>query len=201
MSTTLPLKPNVYYHIYNRGNNREKIFFEERNYFYFPQLYEKYIEPIIDTYAYCLLPNHFHLLVRIKDKSDLTGAKNANLSGLKKPSQYFLNFFNAYSKAINTTYNRVGALFQSPFDRIAITSNPQLFQLVAYIHQNPQKHGLVSDFRKWPYSSYPTILSNKPSHLNRNKVLDWFRGRQPFEAFHLTMIDTTKLTKIAPDDI
>jgi len=66
----IPLQYGLYYHIYNRGNNRENIFLEERNYRYFLQLYLKYIEPIAWTFAYCLLRNHFHFLVRIKD---LTG--------------------------------------------------------------------------------------------------------------------------------
>jgi REP element-mobilizing transposase RayT len=63
----IPLQYGLTYHIYNRGNNRENIFIEERNYRCFLQLYLKYIEPIAWTFAYCLLRNHFHLLVRIKD--------------------------------------------------------------------------------------------------------------------------------------
>jgi len=66
MTSPSPLCYGQYYHIYNRGNNRENIFVEERNYRYFLKLYVKYIEPVADTYAYCLLRNHFHFLVRIK---------------------------------------------------------------------------------------------------------------------------------------
>ncbi len=66
MTSPAPLQYGQYYHIYNRGNNRENIFIEERNYRYFLKLYAKYIEPIAHTYAYCLLRNHFHFLVRIK---------------------------------------------------------------------------------------------------------------------------------------
>ena len=65
------LQPGVYYHIYNRGNNRENLFLENRNYPYFLTLYEKHIEPIADTYAYCLMRNHFHLLVKIKETSQV----------------------------------------------------------------------------------------------------------------------------------
>ena len=70
MPQPVPLQYGKYYHIFTRGNNREDIFLEERNYRHFLQLYAKHIMPIADTYAYCLLRNHFHLLVRIKD---LTG--------------------------------------------------------------------------------------------------------------------------------
>jgi REP element-mobilizing transposase RayT len=67
---TAPLVPGMYYHIYNRGNNREDLFIEKRNYPYFLSLYKKHIEPIADTYAYCLLRNHFHTSLRIKTEEE-----------------------------------------------------------------------------------------------------------------------------------
>jgi len=66
MSKPTPLQYGRYYHIYNRGNNRENIFIDGRNYSHFLKLYTRYVEPVADTYAYCLLRNHFHFLVRIK---------------------------------------------------------------------------------------------------------------------------------------
>ena len=66
MNRLTPLEFGEYYHIFNRGVIGENIFREERNYLYFLRLYGKYIEPIADTFAYCLLRNHLHLLVRIK---------------------------------------------------------------------------------------------------------------------------------------
>ena len=71
MSPNLPIVPGVIYHIYNRGNNEEDIFIEERNYNYFMKLYAKYIMPVAETYAYCLLRNHFHLMVRIKSPEEI----------------------------------------------------------------------------------------------------------------------------------
>jgi hypothetical protein len=70
MTKSIPLQPGNYYHIFNHGNNRENIFIQERNYTYFLQLYTRYIDPVADTFAYCLLRNHFQLLVRIKDMAD-----------------------------------------------------------------------------------------------------------------------------------
>ncbi len=67
MSNPSPLEPGNFYHIYNRGNNRENLFIQERNYGYFMKLWGKYISPVADTYAYCLLRNHFHAAVRVKD--------------------------------------------------------------------------------------------------------------------------------------
>ena len=73
MTSPSPLKSGVYYHIFNRGTNRENVFIEERNYRYFLQLYLKYIEAVAETFAFCLLKNHFHLLVRMKEVEDPKG--------------------------------------------------------------------------------------------------------------------------------
>jgi len=76
MPNPIALQHGVYYHIFNRGNNRENILIEERNYCRFLQPYARYVEPVTDTYAYCLLCNHFHLRVRIK-----TDEKQSSLGG------------------------------------------------------------------------------------------------------------------------
>ena len=179
-----PLEYGVTYHIYNRGNNGETIFPEERNYEYFMQLYGKYISPIADTFAYCLLRNHFHFLIRIKDKTDLPGFQN--LEGLKPkpPYRFFSNFFNAYTKAFNKAYNRTGSLFEKNFKRKPVTNDAYFTSLITYIHHNPQKHGLIDDYRDWPYSSYGALSSIKPTRLARNEVLDWFDDRGGFLRFH-----------------
>ena len=172
MSNPEPLLYGTYYHIYNRGNNGENIFFEKRNYPYFLELYTKYIVPIADTYAYVLLRNHFHFGVRIKEKEEILQI-NRNLSGLpdltglsdKLPSQKFANFFNAYAKSINKSYNRSGALFERPFGRKMITGEAHFVHLIKYIHFNPQYHKFVKDFRDYPYSSYPDVIWKKDDGL------------------------------------
>jgi putative transposase len=193
MTSPPPLKSGVFYHIYNRGTNREDIFVQERNYRYFLQLYTKHIEPAAETYAYCLLKNHFHVLVRIKDEDP---------KGLERPlgSIAFSNFFNAYAKAINKAYGRTGSLFQHPFGRIPVLTQSYLVQLVRYIHLNPQKHGLVTDFRQWPYSSYQAYLSNQPTRLKRDDVLAWFDGTRGLVAAHQMPIDDQVLAPLTPDD-
>ena len=175
MTNPPPLKPGSYYHIYNRGNNRENIFIEERNYSYFLRLWAKHIEPIAETLVYCLMFNHFHALVHIKE---------GNKGNTKLPSQAFSNLFNAYARTINMTYGRTGALFQRPFGRIEVTSNDYLIHLTIYIHHNPQKHRFVQDFRDWSHSSYQAILSDKATRLARQMLLGIFEGRANFEAAH-----------------
>ncbi len=157
-----PLQFRVCYHIYNRGNNGEFVFKEERNYHYFLGLYAKYIAPIADTYAYSLLNNHFHFSLRIKDQDELSVAKQPGSSeepGCLVISQSFATFFGTYTKAINKAYSRTGTLFEGRFKRKPITDNSYFTRLITYIHQNPQLHGFVDDYRDWPYSSYQALCS------------------------------------------
>jgi REP element-mobilizing transposase RayT len=188
MPKPIPLEYGKYYHIYNRGNNRQNVFLEDRNYHYFLKLYAEHIEPMADTYAYCLLYNHFHFLVRIKwleeiDTETLRISAEAP-SKLSSPSQQFGNFFNAYTKGMNHTYQRTGSMFENPFGRAEVTSEEYFVHLITYIHQNPQKHGLVRDFRTWPYSSYHALLSTKPTRVKRDLVLSWFGGPAGVVATH-----------------
>ena len=165
-----PLQAGIVYHIYNRGVNGETIFREKRNYTYFINLYVRHIQPIADTYAFCLLPNHFHLL--IEPKQNLKGL--TNLSGLKPPSQAFSNLFNAYAKSINIAYQRTGPLFERPFKRIPVNDSQYFLRLLVYIHQNPQRHGLIDDFRDWPFSSFGVLTGNQPTFIKRDVIREWF---------------------------
>jgi REP element-mobilizing transposase RayT len=205
------LQMGLYYHIFNRGTNGENIFREERNYHFFLQRYAKYIEPVAYTYAYCLLKNHFHFLVRIKTEEEqkrdfetlnetLKVSKTFRVFRVLEPSQQFSNFFNAYAKAFNKTYGRTGSLFEHPFGRIEVDSDAYFLQLIAYIHQNPQKHGFVGDFRDWPFSSYHTLLSTKQTRLQREEVLDWFGGPKEFEVYHQTTVDASRIVAYLPED-
>jgi REP element-mobilizing transposase RayT len=185
MQKTIPLEAGKYYHIYNRGNNGQNIFIEERNYAYFLNLYAKYIEPIAATFAYCLLRNHFHLGVRIKE----------NL-GSESPSQHFSNFFNAYSKAINRAYGHTGSLFENRYRRREVMTDAYFQRLIHYIHWNPQKHGFVADFRDYPYSSYSLFLMDKPTFIKRVEVLNWWAGRDGFIRQHQEFVAEKELQDI-----
>ena len=204
-TTSDTLQPGHYYHLYNRGNNRENIFIEERNYAYFLSLYAKYIEPIADTYAYCLLRNHFHFLVRIKDPLDIQESTQDCQSfkdwQSSTPSRAFSNLFSTYTKAINKAYQRSGSLFEKPFHRKLIQNEAHFTALVTYIHHNPQTHGFVDDFRDWPFSSYDAILSIKPTRVYRSGTLEWFGDREIFEEFHLNDLDVEVINDFIAVDI
>ena len=207
MSKSLPLQYGAIYHIFARGNNRENIFIGADNYRYFLAKYVQHITPLADTFAYCLLKNHFHLLVRIKTEEEIA---SQDPKGFRKPfgskpprptpSQTFSNFLNAYAKAINQRHGRVGSLFQHPFGRIAVTNETYLLNLAHYIHFNPQKHGFVADFREYPYSSYPILLSDKQTRLKRAEVIEWFNGRAQFQEFHAARHDEKIIQPFVGDD-
>ena len=198
MPSPEPLHLGETYHIYNRGNNRENLFLEERNYRYFLALYARHVAPIADTYAYCLLRNHFHFLVRIKDH---VPDQASGPSVRKPPSQAFSNLFNAYAKAYNRAYGRTGALFARPFGRIRVQSDAYFVVLVTYIHQNPLRHGFVDDLQEWPFSSYHAILSSKPAQVERDVVLDWFGGVERFRMAHHTAVDERIVAPLVGEDL
>lgn len=185
----IPLEYGKYYHIYNRGINGSNLFLENENYEYFLQLYDKYISKVADTYAWVLMRNHFHLLVRIKTIQELNLQGFENLEGLKgtnrtRVNQQFANLFNAYTKAINKRYHRTGSLFEHPFRRIPVNSNNQLKYLVYYLHHNPIHHGFCENYLDYPWSSYLTIVSPKETKLERAEVLAWFNNKRNFEKLH-----------------
>ena len=169
---------DVVYHVFNRGNNLEDIFIEEKNYSFFLLLLKKYLLPVADIYAFCLLKNHFHLALRIKDENFLTEKLK------QKPYLAFSNLFNAYSKAVNKAYNRTGSLFQEHLHRIRVEDEEYLMQLIAYVHLNPVKHGFADDFKHYKYSSYQAYLSEKPTRIEKNYILSLFGDKSNFEYWH-----------------
>lgn len=176
-----------YYHIYNRGINSCSLFEETNNYGHFLRLYEKYILPVADTYAYCLMPNHFHILLRIKEEKEIGFYKSITTDRVRKkpnPSRHFSHLFNSYTKYFNKKYSRTGSLFERPFKRILIEDESYLKYLVYYIHHNPVKHGFVKDMIEYPWSSYLTITSPKSTKLKRQEVIDWFDDVENYMQFH-----------------
>ncbi|MEP6260953.1 MAG: transposase [Gillisia sp.] len=121
------LEKEHYYHIYNRGINGTTIFAGDENKRYFLALMKKYLSNNVSVFAYCLLGNHFHLVVKID-------------SDEKKVTQQFSNLFNAYAKAFNKMYSRTGSLFEKHFKRIKLHNDDYLRQVIIYTHLNPKNH-------------------------------------------------------------
>lgn len=173
-----PLENGKYYHIYNRGINSTMLFKENKNYQHFLNLYDIHIEPIAETYAWCLMKNHFHFLVRIKDLNEIESEKKI------LPSQSFSNLFNAYTKAFNKSYTRHGALFERPFRRKLINNESYFQNLIAYIHNNPVHHKICDHPIEYPWTSYLACLSDKPTKLKRNEVIEMFNDVDNFKYVH-----------------
>lgn len=144
--------PNHFYHIYNQGNNKQKIFFEGANYIYFLQKVRKYISPCADILAYCLMPNHFHFLIRTNESSGLI--KEIGPVRLTALSNGLRNLESSYAQAINKKLNRTGSLFRQKTKFKLLKDEYSAVFCMHYIHQNPLKAGLVSKMEEWQYSSF-----------------------------------------------
>ncbi|WP_139361650.1 hypothetical protein [Spirosoma sp. 209] len=190
MEKVIPLEPGRFYHIYNRGINGTSLFPRPQLYRSFLNDYAYFTEPLFDTYAYCLLNNHFHILVRIKEPHEVDSQRWRTERGwtkLSEPSRLLGHAFNSHAQTVNALTGRTGGLFEGPFHREWVDRDTYFSQLVFYIHSNPLKHGFVSDFTTYPHSSYQSHLSTKPTLLKRQFVLDWFGGHQSYIDFHTGM--------------
>jgi hypothetical protein len=180
---TQQLTEGAYFHIYNRGVNGENIFKEKRNYYYFLQQYIFYCSDVLETFAYALLKNHFHLLVYVKENVLVPKQHGQGMIKLNASKQ-LSHFFNSYAQSVNKANNRTGPLFESPFERKLIDDDSYLTSVIYYCHYNAQLHEFVKDFKEWEFSSYHTILENNNCFLASQKVLDWFGGVVTFEKEH-----------------
>lgn len=195
----LPLEKGNYYHIYNRGNNGIDVFFDSESYYHFLRLFDRYISPIAETYAWCLLKNHFHILVYIKLDNEVDYSK-LEYSTVEKPkvldpSKQFGHLFNAYTQAINKKFNRTGALFEKPFERKQITSERYLQNIIYYIHNNPVQHGFVQQMNLYPWSSFESIVSDKPTKLKRQDVIELYGTKLDFIDYHKSSQNLNEITK------
>ncbi len=186
MQQIIPLENGKYYHIYNRGINSDTLFKENDNFNYFLKLYETHIDPIAETFAWCLMKNHFHFLIRIKDIEEIKVEKKI------QPSQSFSNLFNAYTKAFNKKYNRHGALFERPFRRKWVNYDNYFQNLVVYIHNNPVHHTICDHPLQYPWSSYLSCLSDKPTKIKRKEVIELFDDLENFKYVHQLQNYNTK---------
>lgn len=167
-----PSYKDQYYHVYNRGNNRENIFIEHKNYIYFLNKVKTAFDKKIELVSYCLMPNHYHILVFVLEKGALEKAMQQVSTG--------------YTRAIKIAYNRTGHLFQGRFKNKLIPNNQYLLHLSRYILRNPLRAGLVDRIEDWKYSSFSeTIIKSEPGFVKPQILVDQFSSIKEFKKFIL----------------
>lgn len=164
---------NEIYHIYNRGNNRQAIFFKPENYLFFLNRIRKHIQPHCSILAWCLMPNHFHLMIHTDEKTIASkhiagGERNVLVEGIR-------NTLSSYTQAINKQNRWTGSLFQQntkakPMSAIEESYIKACFH---YIHQNPLNAKLVKKMEDWEYSSFADYCGKRKGTLiNRDKAAE-----------------------------
>ncbi len=195
------LIPGGVYHVYNRANGSEQVFLNKGNYAFFLEKYQKYITPFTETFCYCLMPNHFHFLIRIKDVKevdeviDLSNSRSIQgfkkLEGIEKQAQrsaylsrQFSHLFNSYVQAFNKQHGRKGSLLMHPYKRKRVNDINYLRNLIVYIHRNPVEAHLVNNLHDWKFSSYRAFTSNEPFTVRKEAVIEAFGGESNFINCH-----------------
>ena len=213
-----PLYEGEFYHVYNKTVGNEPLFPKHHNPDYFLQKWKEYLSPYLETYAYCLMGNHYHFLVRVKkiddellsliEKEPTVAAKNF----IQKKITYntFLidqlkRFLTCYTASINVQENRDGALFKAKTRRVQQIGLNKVVDKICYIHHNPIHHQFSSRYENWKNSSYDTYLSNKWTLLMRKEGLELFdkvTGNQgSFISYHQKYKDNWQRQNISDDDM
>jgi REP-associated tyrosine transposase len=167
----MKLSPGNLLHVYNRGNNRQQIFFNENNYRLFKDMTDKHIKPCSDILAYCLMPNHFHFLIHVNENS--CKAKKIGSLESTELTNGFRMLLSSYAKSVNKEFDRTGSIFQqnTKFKLLNKLQADQAYQATYaevcfhYIHQNPIKAGLVAKMEDWNFSSFNEYLSGDNTGL------------------------------------
>lgn len=169
---------NNFYHVFNRGNDRQVIFLQQRNYTFFISKLKSILSEHCHVVAYCLMPNHFHLMLYLDEKSTGLGVKSKPL--LQTLKQKLGTLQSSYTRAINNQEKKTGSLFQSKIKVVELETD-HASTCFHYIHQNPVKANLVNDFNEWPYSSYLEYLNHADGVCNKEIAFEFLEiPKDPF---------------------
>jgi putative transposase len=193
-----PLLPSETYHLFSRAVGNEKLFIEDKNYLYFLNKLSLHSKEVADIFTYSLLPNHFHLEVRVKPIENII----ENFEVVKKKKfdpllsdisdfimERFSNLLNSYTKSINKMYKRKGALFMDYLKRSRVEKESDFTSFIFYTHKNAAHHGCVVKIGDWKHDAYQSLVSDKPTKLLRTEVLNWIGGKEKFIEFHKQPVD------------
>ena len=166
-----------YYHVYNRGCNRQPVFVDEDNYVFLLRRAKSYLADYpLNIIAYCLMPNHYHLLLRPEEDWAL--------------SRFIQRLFNSYTQAFNRQQGRSGTLFEGRARSLLVDTDEYVLHLCRYLHLNPVKAGLVGHPNEWPYSNYLEWVGRRGGTLiDRGFVQEYFPDPTDYEAFVMSDVD------------
>jgi REP element-mobilizing transposase RayT len=180
MSTnTKIIQPGLFYHICNRAVGNELLFQKHSDYKNWLEDMSRIILPVSDLHAFCLMSNHYHLLVKTKESMEVNQFSFA-INKLQS----------IHAKRYNYQYSRKGSLFISPFNRIAIYSDAQLAWAFWYIHRNPLHHGITENWQDYPYSSFKHYQNNQTGFLTTDYMLDFFGGLNYMNHHHSLLAES-----------
>ena len=186
-----------YYHVYNKTGTGIRLFKENNDYEIFLARFNRYLGQYLDVYAYVLMPNHFHLLIKVKDEQSIfTKAceEKTIKSGELLKNEIHVNDFivdqfkrwlSSYTITYKNKYEHVGSVFMNKFKRIGSQSMERNIYWLAYIHHNPIHHKYCNDYGHWKYSSYNAYISPLPTKLSKDDVYtEWFSSMDDFLNYH-----------------
>ncbi len=195
-----------YYHLFNRGSNCQNIFYLPKNYDYFLKLLKDFLGGYVYFLAYSLMPNHFHLVIKVKDEivtekdknqgdeGTVLSEENGSVTGTliikdeaeigKIVVKQLKRMFITYAMAINNQENRVGNLFDPKYKRLLIESQDYLEYVIFYTHFNPEKHGIANNFRAYRFSSFKAINGTGKTNVARDFVHELYGGKEGFLNYH-----------------
>ncbi len=173
----MQFEPEKYYHFYNRSNNREIVFKNQQCYELFLHKYSELMHEYVHTYAYCLMPTHFHFLIQV------CGVVPINIQ------RKIVILLSSYTKTINLSFHRHGSLFQPRSKAIEINDENYLLTLISYIHQNPIRAKLVKNIDDWEHSSYRELAGLRKEFLVSSSLINrYFRSKSEFVKYSQELV-------------
>lgn len=166
-----------YYHVFNRGAGQAPIFFLPDNYLYCLTLLKKHSQALkISIIAYCLMPNHYHFLLRPDNEESI--------------SRFIYLVFNSYVQAVNRQEGRHGTLFEGRFKHVHVDHDAYLLHVCRYIHANPVQAGIVKTINDWPYSNYLEWVGKRRGTLvDKTFVAEHFKTAEQYTNFVQEYLD------------
>ncbi len=183
-----------FYHIYNKSAGNENVFAKATSINHFMTRYDKYFENYFSLFAFCFIPNHFHLLIKVKaPNQEIINLEKINASTKfvegKEPYNFFIEnqlsrFLGGFSLSYNKSKSRSGPVFKEGTKRVKIFNNKRLLDLLCYIHHNPIHHGFCEHYANWEFSSYSHYIEDLDTSIDTNEMLDFVGGKEAFVELH-----------------